>query len=259
MSLTLYTAATGMASQELKLANAANNLANINTTAFKRTDVNYQDLPYNELKPKGSEIGGGNISPVGIEVGNGSQVISTSRVFTQGRIEPTGKDLDFAIIGDGFFEVQQPDGTTAYTKAGALKLGPDGRVTTADGRPVLSGFQPIPAGSTLHVSETGNATVETPTGITNFTVQLTRFANPDGLKSMGGNVFVETEASGAPETGNPGENGFGSIRQKFLEMSNVDVAEQMIELIKAQRAYEANSKSIQAADETMSRTNQLKH
>ena len=168
--------------------------------------------------------------------------------------------MDFAIQGDGFFEVQRPDGTSAYTKDGALKVGADGRVSTADGLIVLSGWQSVSAGSKVFVSATGEVTIESPTGnAQSFRLQLVRFPNAGGLKSLGGNLYEETEASGPPEAGNPGESGFGSIRQGYLESSNVDVASEMIELIKAQRAYEANSKSVQAADETMARTNQLKH
>ena len=260
MSLALYAAATGMEAQELKLANTANNLANINTTGFKKSKVEFQDLLYNEYRPKGGDAGGGSIVPSGVEIGNGAQVISTSKVFTQGKLEPTGESMDFAIQGDGFFEVQRPDGTSAYTKDGALKIGADGRVVTADGMVVLSGWQPVPSGGKVFSSSTGEITIETPTGgAQSFRIQLTRFANPGGLRNLGGNRYEETEASGTPEAGKPGEHGWGSMRQGYLETSNVDVASEMIELIKAQRAYEANSKSVQAADESMRNTNNLKH
>lgn len=260
MSLALYAAATGMEAQELKLANTANNLANINTTGFKKSKVEFQDLLYNEYRPKGGDAGGGSTVPSGVEIGNGAQVISTSKVFTQGKLEPTGESMDFAIQGDGFLEVQRPDGTSAYTKDGALKIGADGRVVTADGMVLLSGWQPIASGGKVYASSTGEITVEMAAGGTqSFRIQLTRFANPGGLRSLGGNLYEETEASGTPEVGNPGENGFGSMRQGYLETSNVDVASEMIELIKAQRAYEANSKSVQAADESMRNTNNLKH
>ncbi len=259
MNLSLYSAATGMEAQQLNLNNIANNIANVNTTGFKRSKIEFQDLLYQNPKPQGGDAGAGNTVPTGIELGNGSKVVATSKVFTQGQMTQTGEKLDVAIEGAGFFEVQRTDGTTAYTRDGALKVGPDGRVTTSDGLPLLSGFQTLPINTTgVFIASTGEITVQTASGDQTFRVQLTRFPNPSGLKSLGGNLYDETEASGTPETGNPGENGLGAIRQGFLEMSNVNVVEEMINMIIAQRAYEINSKSIQTSDEMLSRINQLK-
>ncbi len=259
MNLSLYSAATGMEAQQLNLNNISNNIANVNTTGFKRSKIEFQDLLYQNPKPQGGDVGAGNTVPTGIELGNGTKVVATSKVFTQGQMTQTGERLDLAIEGGGFLEVTKPDGTSAYTRDGALKVSSDGRVTTSDGLPLASGFQTFPINITgVFMASTGEVTVQTPNGDQNFRIQLTRFANPSGLKSLGGNLYNETEASGNPETGNPGEDGFGAIRQGFLEMSNVNVVEEMINMIIAQRAYEINSKSIQTSDEMLSRINQLK-
>lgn len=259
MNLSLYSAATGMEAQQLNLSVIANNIANVNTTGFKKSKIEFQDLLYQHPRPQGGDAGGGNVVPTGIELGNGSRVVSTAKVFTQGQMTQTGERLDIAIEGNGFLEVQKADGTTVYTRDGGLKVGSDGRITTSDGLPLLSGFQPIPTNTTgIFIASTGDITVQTPNGDQNFRIQMTRFANPAGLRSLGGNLYEETEASGTPEVGNPSENGYGSIRQGFLEMSNVNVVEEMINMIIAQRAYEINSKSIQASDEMLARINQLK-
>lgn len=252
MNLSLYSAATGMEAQQLNLNTIANNLANVNTPGFKRSKIEFQDLLYQKPRTSGAEAGGGNVIPTGIEVGNGSRVASTSKVFTQGQMTQTGEKMDVAIQGDGFFEVQKPDGTLAYTRDGTFKIAPTGQITTNDGLPILSGFQPAPAGtSEVTISEDGNVTYGGPSGSQTFRLTLTRFANPSGLKSMGGNLYEETAASGTPETGNPGEQGFGTTLQGYIETSNVNIVEEMVNLIVAQRAYEINSKSIQTSDEML--------
>jgi flagellar basal-body rod protein FlgG len=167
--------------------------------------------------------------------------------------------MDIAIDGDGFFEVQRADGTKAFTRDGALKIDGQGRVVTSDGLQIAGGFQPIPNGATsVAISNTGEVTVTSANGNQNFRIQLTRFANPSGLRSLGSNLFEETPGSGTPETGNPGENGFGLVLQGFLEGSNVNIVEEMVNMIQAQRAYEINSKSIQTSDEMLERVNGLK-
>jgi flagellar basal-body rod protein FlgG len=259
MNLSLYSAATGMEAQQLNLNTIANNLANVNTPGFKRSKIEFQDLLYQKpTRASGTDSGGGNIVPTGIEVGNGSRVASTSKVFTQGQLTNTGEDLDIAVQGDGFFEIQRPDGTFAYTRDGSFKLNSQGQVVTVDGLPVLSGFQSIPAGATINISETGQATVQSSGGTTTFRIALTRFANPSGLRSLGGNLYEETAASGTPETGQPGEQGFGRVMQRYIESSNVNIVEEMVNLIVAQRAYEINSKSIQASDEMLQNVAQMK-
>ncbi len=260
MNLSMYSAATGMEAQQLNLNTIANNLANVNTPGFKRSKIEFQDLLYQKpSRPAGTDSGGGNLVPTGIEVGNGTRVASTAKVFTQGQLTQTGEKLDIAIQGEGFFEVQKPDGTTAYTRDGSFKLNAQGQVVTIDGLPVLSGFQPIPSNAgSVTISENGEVTVQTPSGNQNFRVTLTRFANPAGLQSVGGNLYSETTASGAPEIGSPSEQGFGSVMQGYKESSNVNIVEEMVNLIVAQRAYEINSKSIQTSDEMLQNIAQLK-
>ena len=259
MNLSLYSAATGMEAQQLNLNTIANNIANVNTTGFKKSKIEFQDLLYQHPRPQGGDAGGGNTVPTGIELGNGSRVVATSKVFTQGQLTQTGERMDIAMEGDGFFEVQRSDGTSAYTRDGALKVASDGRVTTSDGLPLLSGFQGVPSNTIgIYVAPTGEVTVQTPNGDQTFRIQLARFANPSGLKSLGANLLEETAASGTAELGNPGSDGFAVLRQGFLEMSNVNVVEEMVNMIIAQRAYEINSKSIQTSDEMLARINQLK-
>ncbi len=259
MNLSLYSAATGMEAQQLNLNTIANNLANVNTPGFKRSKIEFQDLLYQKPRASGSDSGGGNIVPTGIEVGNGARVASTSKVFTQGQLTNSGERLDVALQGDGFFEIQRADGTIAYTRDGSFKTNAQGQVVTVDGLPVLSGFQPIPAGaSSVAISEDGNVTVQTSSGTQTFRLTLTRFSNPSGLRSLGGNLYEETAASGTPETGNPAEQGFAHTMQGYVEASNVNIVEEMVNLIVAQRAYEVNSKSIQASDEMLQNVANLK-
>lgn len=255
----LYSSAAGMQSQQMNLDVIANNLANVNTTGFKKSKVEFQDLVYQTTRAAGADQGAGNQLPTSIQVGHGSQPVSTARVFTTGELSQTGERLDVAIQGDGFFEVQLPDGTPAYTRDGALKLAADGRVTTSDGLVLQGGFQPVAAGTTsITIAPTGEVTLQGADGVQAFRVQLVRFANPAGLDSVGRNLYRETPASGAAEVGNPGENGYGDLQQGFLELSNVKVVEEMVNMIKAQRAYEVNSKAVQAADEMMQWSNNLR-
>ncbi len=259
MNLSLYSAATGMEAQQLNLNTIANNLANVNTPGFKRSKIEFQDLLYQKpTRAAGTDSGGGNLVPTGIEVGNGSRVAATSKVFTQGQLTNTGEKFDVAIQGDGFFEIQRADGTTAFTRDGGFKLSAQGQVVTVDGLPVLSGFQPIPPGATATISDNGQVTVQSSSGTTTFRLTLARFANPSGLQSLGGNLYAETAASGTPEVGNPSEQGFGSVMQGYIESSNVNIVEEMVNLIVAQRAYEINSKSIQTSDEMLQNIAQMK-
>jgi flagellar basal-body rod protein FlgG len=259
MNLSLYSAATGMEAQQLNLNTIANNLANVNTPGFKRSKIEFQDLLYQNPRASGADTGGGNLVPTGVEVGNGSRVASTSKVFTQGQLTSTGEKLDVAIQGEGFYEIQRPDGTRAYTRDGSFKLNAQGQVVTTDGMPVLSGFQPIAQGATsVSISEGGEVTVQGPNGNQTFTLQLARFANPAGLRSLGGNLYEETAASGTPEVGKPGEQGFGRTIQGYIENSNVNIVEEMVNLITAQRAYEINSKSIQTSDEMLQNVANMK-
>ena len=248
-----------MEAQQANLDVIANNLANVNTTGFKRSKIEFQDLLYETTRAPGAEQGSSTQLPTGIQMGHGSRVVATAKVFTEGELTQTGEQLDLAINGDGFFQVQMPDGSIAYTRDGALKRSATGQVTTSDGLPLQGGFQPIPAGTTgITISSAGEVTMTSASGNSNFQVQLVRFTNPAGLNSMGGNLYTESLASGTPETGTPGENGYGTIQQGYLEMSNVKVVQEMVNMIVAQRAYEVNSKSVQSADEMMQESNNLR-
>jgi flagellar basal-body rod protein FlgG len=248
-----------MASQQLNLDVISNNLANVNTTGFKKSKIEFQDLLYQTYRAPGSDQGNGNLLPTGLHVGHGSRPVATAKIFTTGEFTQTGEQLDIAIQGDGFLEVQLPDGTRAYTRDGALKRASDGRITTSDGVQVQSGFQPIPTGTTdISISQNGDVTTRGSSGAQTFKVTLVRFANPAGLEAMGRNLYRETPASGTPEIGSAGENGFGTMQQGYLEMSNVKVVEEMVNMIIAQRAYEVNAKSVQAADEMMQLSNNLR-
>lgn len=237
----------------------ANNLANVNTTGFKKAKIEFQDLLYQTTRAAGSDQGGGNQLPTSMQIGHGSRPVATARVFTNGDLTQTGERLDVAIQGEGFFEVQMPDGTRAYTRDGAFKTASDGRITTSEGLVLLSGFQPIPPGTTsINLAPSGEVTTKGANGSQSFRVQLVRFTNPGGLEAVGRNLYRETSASGTPEMGNPAENGFGELAQGYLEMSNVKVVEEMVNLIIAQRAYEVSAKAVQASDEMMQMSNTLR-
>ena len=254
----LYSAAAGMQSQQMNLDVISNNLANTNTTGYKMTKLQFQDLLYQNTREAGAQQGGGNMLPSSLQVGQGSVPVATERLFTQGDLTQTGNNLDVAIQGQGFFEVQMPDGTLSYTRDGSFKTDAQGRVVTSDGYPVQGGFQPVPAGTTaITITASGAATYTTASGNTNFQIQLARFINPGGLDAVGHNLYKETQASGTAELGTPAENGFGELQQGSLELSNVSVVQEMVNLILAQRAYEVNSKAVQAADEMMQQSNNL--
>jgi flagellar basal-body rod protein FlgG len=255
----LYSSAAGMQSQQTNLDIIANNLANVNTTGFKKSKAEFQDLLYQNTRTAGSETGAGNLLPTGVQIGHGSKLVATSKVFTTGELTQTQEQWDVAIQGDGFFEVQTPTGEKAYTRDGSFKVGPAGQIMTSDGLVVQSGFQAVPPGTTaVDIAPTGDVTYTTPSGKSTFRIALTRFANPAGLESMGHNLYKETTASGPAEVGSPGENGFGSTNQYYLELSNVKVVEEMVNMILAQRAYEINSKAVQASDEMMQMSNNLR-
>ncbi|MGO8697722.1 MAG: flagellar basal-body rod protein FlgG [Limisphaerales bacterium] len=258
MVRSLYSAAAGMESQQLNLDVISNNLANVNTTGFKKSKIEFQDLLYETTRTPGADQGSGNLLPTGLQIGHGSRAVATSKVFTEGELTQTGERLDIAIQGDGFFQVQMPDGTLAYTRDGALKTSSTGQITTSDGLPVQGGFQPVPSGTTGVTISPDGEIATTGASSSNFQVTLVRFANPAGLQSVGRNLYIETPASGTPETGTPNQAGFGSLQQGFLEMSNVKVVEEMVNMIVAQRAYEVNSKAVQAADEMMQQSDNLR-
>jgi flagellar basal-body rod protein FlgG len=257
----LYSASSGMQAQQLNLDTIANNLANVNTTGFKKTRVDFQDLLYQTFRAPGLQGTSGTVIPTGIQVGLGARPIATQRIFSQGDFQQTDNPLDIVIEGDGFFQVQRADGTTAYTRAGAFKKDGTGRLVTSDGA-VLTPNIVIPADAkNITIGSDGVVSVALSNGATTSTlgtVQLAQFVNPGGLLSVGRNLFVPTAASGDAVTGAPGQNGFGTLTQGFLELANVKVVDEMVAMITSQRAYEANSKAIQTADEMLSISNALR-
>jgi flagellar basal-body rod protein FlgG len=257
----LYTSSTGMEAQQLNLDTIANNLANVNTTGFKKTRVDFQDLLYQTFRAPGLQGTSGTVIPTGIQVGLGARPIATQRIFSQGDFQQTENPLDLVIEGDGFFQVQKSDGTTAYTRAGAFKKDGTGRLVTSDGS-VLTPNIVLPADAknvTIGSDGTVSVTLANSTqAVTVGTLQLAQFLNPGGLLSVGRNLYVPTAASGAAVVGNPGTNGFGTLSQGFLELANVKVVDEMVNMITSQRAYEANSKAIQTADEMLAISNSLR-
>jgi len=237
----------------------SNNLANVNTTGFKMSKLEFQDTLYQTTHAAGSQAGAGNVLPASLQVGQGAVPVATERIWTQGDLSQTGGTLDMAIQGTGFFQVQMPDGTLAYTRDGAFKTDASGVVMTNDGYPVQGGFPTLPAGTTnITISSSGQVSYTTASGVTTGQLQIVRFMNPGGLNAVGHNLYKETGASGTPELGTPGANGFGEVQQGSLELSNVSVVQEMVNLILAQRAYEVNSKAVQSADEMMQISNNLR-
>ena len=255
----LWTASTGMQSQQTNLDVIANNLANVNSTGFKKSRADFQDILYQTAKEAGTGVAGGQV-PTGIQVGLGSRVAAVQKVFTTGDFLQTGNDLDMAIEGPGFFQVTLPDGTAAYTQSGAMKKDSTGQLVTSDGYALSPGIV-IPENATsISIGSAGTVEVlldgeNTPTQV--GTIELVRFANPTGLKSLGRNLYAETPTTGTPVIGTPGDSGFGTITQGFLEGSNVNIMEEMVNMIAGQRAYEVNSKAIQTADQMLQMTSQL--
>ncbi|MBN1796308.1 MAG: flagellar basal-body rod protein FlgG [Sedimentisphaerales bacterium] len=253
------TAATGMTGQQTMIDVIANNLANVNTNGFKKSNIDFQDLLYLKMKDTGAEVVSGQNSPSGIEIGSGVRVASTVKDFSIGELQNTGRPLDIAITGDGFLQVTMPDGSTKYTRDGALMTNADGNLVTTTGYLIEPAITiPIDA-MTIDIGNDGTVNVTNSTGTTTVVgnIQLARFINPAGLSNEGDNLLAETEASGTALTGIPGQNGFGSIRSGFLEKSNVQMVTELVNLITAQRAYEINSKAIQAGDDMLRTTNNI--
>jgi flagellar basal-body rod protein FlgG len=254
---TLYTAATGMQALETKLDVIANNMANVNTTAFKKDRANFEDLLYRQYRVPGSEDADGNRTPTGIDVGLGVRVGSTQTDHGQGAFETTNNKFDFAIEGDGFFRVQDPNGDFLYTRAGNFGLNANQQLVLGsayNGYLVDPSITIPPEAVDVVVTSDGQVQYRTQDSATLTNVgqlQLSKFINPDGLLKLGDNLFKETDASGTAEIGNPGQQGFGAIRQGFLEASNVEPVNELIDLITTQRAFELNSQVVQAGDQLM--------
>jgi len=256
----LWSAATGMTAQQMNIDVIANNLANVNTVGFKASRVDFQDLVYQTIREPGAAATESTQLPTGVQVGLGSRYAAIQRLYTPGELRQTGNNLDLAVEGDGFLQVMLPDGRTAYTRDGALKLDGQGRLVNSDGHPLQPEIT-IPADAT-HVSIGSDGTVSVtiagqsqPQQLGQIT--LAKFLNPAGLSSIGRNLLLPTAASGDPVVATPGTEGIGAIGQGIIEMSNVNIIEEMVSMIVAQRAYEVNSKSIQVADEMLAMANNL--
>ena len=257
----LHIAATGMDAQEKKMDVTSHNLANVNTNGYKKGRAEFQDLLYQTIKAPGAATGQGTESPSGIQVGLGTRHVTTRRDFSQGSLTHTNNSFDLAIEGEGFFQVTQPSGEIAYTRAGNFTSDNQGRLVNPDGFPLEP--QVVLPPDTLTVTVASNGTVSVlQAGQLQATelgqVQLARFTNPGGLRALGRNLLQQTNASGQAVVGNPGDNGIGTLSQGFIETSNVNVVEEMVSLIVGQRSYEANSKVITASDEMLRTATQLR-
>lgn len=258
----LSIAATGMLAQQLNVEVISNNIANMNTTGYKRQRVEFQDLLYQQIEQPGStSSASGTVVPAGVQVGVGVKAGAVYRVSSQGDLSMTENPFDLAIRGKGFFRIQLPDGTDGYTRAGSMQLGPNGELVTTDGYAVSPGVS-IPQDATdVTINATGTVEVKLAGQVASQIVgqiDLVNFFNEAGLKAIGDNLLLETAASGAATVGTPGSNGFGSIEQGFVEISNVNSVAEITTLITAQRAYEMNAKVISTADEMLSVTSNMK-
>ena len=260
MIRSLWIAKTGMEGQQTKLDAIANNLANVGTNGFKRANVVFEDLMYQNLRAAGSASSDQSQLPTGLQVGLGVRAAASSRNFGQGSLQQTGGNLDIAIKGQGFFQVQMPDGTTGYTRDGAFQVDANGALVTNAGYHVQPGIT-VPANAlSVAVAPDGTVTATVPGQVAPQTLgqlQLAAFINPAGLEARGGNLFGETAASGTPNAGAPSSTGLGALQQGFVEGSNVNVVEELVSMIATQRAYELNSKAIQTSDQMLQRLGQL--
>lgn len=251
----LYVSKTGLAAQDKQLTTISNNLANVSTVGFKRDRAVFEDLLYQNQRQPGAQETQETQLPSGLQLGTGARVVATQKEFTQGNLQVTEQSLDVAIDGPGFLQILQPDGTIAYTRNGQLQINGEGQLVNADGyllEPAITipeGMNKITIGAdgAVNVYAINNANQPQQVG----DITLVDFINPSGLQAIGGNLFIETVASGNPTQGTPGENGLGSLKQGMLESSNVDIVEEMVNMITTQRAYEMNSKVVSTADQML--------
>jgi flagellar basal-body rod protein FlgG len=260
MLRSLWIAKTGMEGQQTKLDSVAHNLANVGTNGFKRGGIVFEDLMYQNLRPAGSSTSEQSQLPTGLQVGLGVRAAASTRNFSQGALTGTGNNLDLAIKGSGFFQVQLPDGTTGYTRDGAFQVDAAGQIVTNAGHALQPGLT-VPATATaITISADGTVSATLPGQVQPQAIgqiQLANFINPAGLDPRGGNLFGETAASGTPTAGAANSNGLGAVQQGFLEGSNVNVVEELVTMIATQRAYELNSKAIQTSDQMLQRLSQV--
>jgi flagellar basal-body rod protein FlgG len=256
----LWTSAGGMEAQQMNLDVIANNLANVNTSGFKKSSLEFSEMMYDTSEAPGASSTQSSTTPSGVQVGYGAKVVATERNFTQGNLQQTGNTYDVAIQGTGFYKITLPDGTNAYTRDGSFLVNADGNLVTNQGY-LVTGVGQIPAAATnIVVGSDGtiSATVNN-AAVKISPITISNFPNPEGLNSVGGNLYQETAASGNAVDGQtPGQNGLGTLAQGYIETSNVQVVEEMVNMIQAQRAYEINSKAIQTADQMMGMANNLR-
>jgi flagellar basal-body rod protein FlgG len=260
MIRSLMTAASGMKAQQKQVDSIANNIANVNTTGFKRNELSFRSLLYQTYREPGAPVAASQMSPTGLQIGSGVEVAGSYQDFRQGEMVGTGSQLDLAVQGEGFFRLRMPNGDFRYTRDGSFRLDGNGTIVTDEGY-LLEGAPTIPSDAvSLIVAEDGTLAVlqgdDQPPAILG-TIDLHRFANSPGLKVHGGNLFSETASSGVPQQQPPGQNGTGTIRQGFKERSNVAVVDELVSLILAQRNYEVNSRAVRVSDEMLQETNQM--
>ncbi|MCA9610510.1 MAG: flagellar basal-body rod protein FlgG [Myxococcales bacterium] len=257
MMRALRSAASGMVAQQTHIDTIAHNMANVGTTGFRRSRAEFQDLIYQQVRTPGGRTADGGTLPTGIQIGQGTRTVSTEIVHTQGSLQQTGNPLDIAIEGDGFLQVTRPGGEVAYTRAGNLKLDQDGRLVTVDGLPVEPAITVPTDATSVTIGADGTVSVTQPGDGQSMElgqIQIARFSNPGGLQALGRSLFRPTTASGQALVVQPGQGGSGTLAQGFLEGSNVEVVNEMIDLISSQRAYEINQRVIQASDEMLRKT-----
>lgn len=261
MDRSLFIAATGMEAQRINIDVISNNLANVNTAGFKKSRADFQELMYQSLKTAGTVSAEGTEVPTGIQLGLGVKPSAVQKIFQQGDFVSTGNNLDLVIEGNGFFQITKPDGELAYSRAGSFKLNSEGSIVNSDGYPMEPSITIPPNSLGITITPEGAVSVlqagnNTPVEVGQ--IETAQFINPSGLRAIGKNLFLPSGSSGEPTTGNPGAEGLGSISQGFIELSNVNVVEEMVNMIVSQRAYELNSKVIQSADEMLAQANNIK-
>lgn len=260
MNRSLYIAATGMNAQQDQMDVISNNLANVSTNGFKGSRAVFEDLLYQTVRQPGADETQQTQVPSGIQLGTGVQQIATERLYTQGNLQQTGNSKDVAINGNGFFQVQMPDGTTSYTRDGSFQTNAQGQLVTSGGNLIIPAIT-VPVNATsLTIGSDGSVSITQP-GNTNTVqigaLQVATFINPAGLDALGGNLFSETSSSGAPNVTAPGSNGSGSLQQGFVETSNVNVVQELVNMIQTQRAYEINSKAVTTSDQMLQTLSQM--
>lgn len=260
MSRSLYIAATGMNAQQTEMDVISNNLANVSTNGFKSSRPVFQDLLYQTVRQPGAQSTEETELSSGLQLGTGVQQVATERLFTQGNLQQTNNSTDVAIQGNGFFQVQMPDGTTSYTRDGSFQTNQNGQVVTTSGYPVVPAITIPPNATSLTIGTDGVVSVTqqgNPNNVQIGSLQLATFINPGGLQAQGENLYAETASSGAPNITAPGVNGAGTVNQGYVETSNVNVVQELVNMIQTQRAYEINSKAVSTSDQMLQQLNQI--